>query len=203
MQTAAKLYPQPDALNLAGGQINLSTPDNSEYEKSRSTLAWALWYFIGAPILKSSLLWPSVLKVFVLRTFGARVGMGVYIKPGVKVKFPWLLSIGDHTWIGEDVWIDNLAEVRIGSHVCVSQGAYLCTGNHDWSSPNMKLFRSPIELQDGCWIGARSTVCPGITVAAGAILTVGSVATKPIPPFQIWAGNPATYARNRVVSSQP
>src|SRR3954471_9932190 len=133
--------------------VDLSVPDNSEYDVGRSRLVWALWYFLGSPIVKSNLLPFSSLKRFVLKSFGARIGKGVYIKPGVRVKFPWYLTVGDHSWIGEDAWIDNLAQVYIGSHVCISQAAYLCTGNHDWSTPNMKLFRRPITLQDGCWVG--------------------------------------------------
>jgi putative colanic acid biosynthesis acetyltransferase WcaF len=159
----------------------------------------ALWHFVGAPILRSNCLPFSTIKCWILRVFGASVGRDVYIKPGVRVKFPWYLTIGDHCWIGEDTWIDNLAQVSVGSHVCVSQGAYLCTGNHDWRTPNMKLFRRPIKLQNGCWVGARATVCPGIEIGVGAILTVGSVATKNIPPYEIWVGNPARYARDRVI----
>jgi putative colanic acid biosynthesis acetyltransferase WcaF len=121
----------------------------------------------------------------------------VYAKPGLRVKFPWYLTVGDHCWIGEDVWIDNLAPVNIGSHVCVSQMAYLCTGNHDWKTTNMKLFRRPIVLKDGCWVGARATVCPGITIGTAAILTVGSVAGKDVPQYEIWGGNPAVFLRKR------
>ena len=136
-----------------------------------------------------------------LRLFGARIGKSVYVKPGVRVKFPWFLTVGDYCWIGEDAWIDNLAEVRIGANVCVSQGAYLCTGNHDWSTSNMKLFRRPIALEEGCWVGARATVCPGVTVGEGAVLSVGSVAVRDVPPWEVWAGHPAIYVRERVIRS--
>jgi putative colanic acid biosynthesis acetyltransferase WcaF len=156
-----------------------------------------LWHFVGFPIVRSSWLPLSSAKCALLRLFGARVGKGAYLKPGLKVKFPWYLTIGDHCWIGEDVWIDNLCMVTIGSHVCVSQGAYLCTGNHDWKSPNMKLFRRPIELRDGCWVGARATLCPGTAVGTGAIVTVGSVASGVVPDYEIWTGNPARYVRDR------
>ncbi len=161
----------------------------------------ALWIFLAAPILGSRVIISSRLRVFLLRLFGAEIGTNVYIKPSVRVKFPWYLSIGDHCWIGEDVWIDNLARVSIDSHVCVSQGVYLCTGNHDWSSRNMRLFSRPITLHSGCWIGARSVVCPGVTVAEGAILTAGSVATKNLGSFGIYTGNPAEFARTRVMKS--
>jgi putative colanic acid biosynthesis acetyltransferase WcaF len=132
-----------------------------------------------------------------LRIFGAKVGRGVYIKPGVRVKFPWFLEIGDHSWLGEDLWIDNLAHVKIEAHCCLSQGAYLCTGNHDWSSVNMRLFRRPIICRQGCWIGAKAILCPGVVIGAGAIVTAGAVVTTNIRDMEIHAGNPAQFVRQR------
>ena len=182
-----------------GRSVDLSRPDNSEYRVGRSRLWWILWYFVGSPVVSSRMLPISGLKTAVLRVFGARIGRGVYLKPGIRVKFPWYLTVGDYCWIGEDVWIDNLAQVTIGSNVCVSQAAYLCTGNHDWTTTNMKLFRRPIVLEDGCWVGARATVCPGVTVGRAAVLAVGSVAAKDIPEGQIWGGNPAVFVREREI----
>jgi len=177
--------------------VDLSRPDNSEYDVGRSRLVWALWHSVGSPIVRSNVLPIPRLKAAVLRLFGASIGCKAHIKPGLKVKFPWYLTLGDHCWIGEDVWIDNLSPVTIGSHVCVSQMAYLCTGNHDWKSTNLKLFRRPIVLKDGCWVGARSTICPGVTVGSAAVVAVGSVAAKDIPAYEVWAGNPARFVRER------
>jgi len=157
----------------------------------------ALWHFIGSPIVRSNLIPVSRVKCNILHLFGAKIGRGVYAKPGLRVKFPWYLAVGDHCWLGEDVWIDNLAPVTIGANVCISQGAYLCTGNHDWSLPDMKLFRRPIVLNDGSWVGARATVCPGVTLGTGAIAAAGSVINKDIPAWEIWAGNPARFVRAR------
>jgi putative colanic acid biosynthesis acetyltransferase WcaF len=188
----AKAAPPPAVL-----PVDLSVPDNSDYKVGRSKFSWALWYFFGAPIVKSYFLPFSRLKVIILRLFGAQIGSGVYMKPGVKVKFPWRLKVGDYSWIGEDVWIDNMAQVTIGSNACVSQGSYICTGNHNWSSHNMKLFTRPVAIEDGAWVAAHSTVCPGVTIGECAILTFSSVAGKSIPPFQIWSGSPAVYQRDR------
>jgi putative colanic acid biosynthesis acetyltransferase WcaF len=136
-----------------------------------------------------------------LRLFGAKIGTGVYIKPGIRVKFPWYLEVGEYTWLGEDVWIDNLAAVRIGPHCCVSQGAYFCTGNHDWSATNMKLFRKPIVCGRGSWVGAKAILCPGVTVGMGAIATAGSVVTRDIPAMEVHCGNPAQFVRQRTLQS--
>ena len=109
-------------------------------------------------------------------------GRGVVVKPGARIKFPWRLSIGDHSWIGEDAWIDNLAPVAIGADCCLSQGAYLCTGSHDWSRPSFDLLTKPIVVHDGAWIAARAVVGPGVTVGEGAVLCLGSTATRDLTP---------------------
>jgi len=134
-----------------------------------------------------------------LGAFGATVGKGVQIKPGVRVKFPWRLEIGDHSWIGEDVWIDNLAPVTIASNCCISQRVYLCTGSHDWSRPTFDLIVRPIHIKQAAWIAACSTVGPGVTVGEGAVLALGSVATHDLEPWTIYTGIPAKPVRKREI----
>lgn len=158
------------------------------------------WFFINYYIFDSSFPWPYKLKIFLLRLFGARVGTGLVIKTKVRIKNPWRLTIGDHCWIGESVWIDNLEDVIIGSNVCISQGAMLLTGNHDYTSINFAYRLGKIHLEDGVWIGARAVVCPGVTCKAYSILTVNSVANKQLDELGIYAGNPAVYIRARKFS---
>ncbi len=177
---------------------DFSSYDNSWYSPGRSRLVRALWFFVGLPLVRFQLLPLSSVRGFILRCFGARLGCGVVLKPGIRVKYPWLLSIGDHTWIGEDVWIDNLIQITIGSNICISQGAQLCTGNHDWSDPAFGLLVRPIVVEDGAWIGARALICPGVTVGQCAVAAAGSVVTKSIPAFEIHAGNPACFVKQRV-----
>ncbi|MCC5632334.1 WcaF family extracellular polysaccharide biosynthesis acetyltransferase [Nostoc sphaeroides] len=156
-----------------------------------------LWYFVGSRLVESYWLPFSALKIWILRIFGAKIGQGVRIKPGVRVKFPWRLNIGDFVWIGENVWIDNVARVTIKSHVCLSQGVYLCTGNHDWNHPDFKLIDAPIDIQESSWIAAKSVIGPGVTVGRGAILTLGGVTGKSLEPMTIYAGNPAQPIKQR------
>ena len=179
--------------------IELSRFDNSWYSPGKSRAAQALWFFLGAPLLRSSFIPFAGFRRRVLRLFGARIGANVIIKPGVRVKYPWRLFLGDHSWVGEDCWIDNLADVTIGSNVCISQGAYLCTGNHDWSDPAFGLIVRPIVVCDGAWICARAVIGPGVTIGEGAVASTGSVITKDIPPYEIHAGNPARLVRRRVL----
>ena len=170
--------------------MRLDSFNNSDFERGRPYLFEGLWRAIEG-LLFSSWIPGSRWRAALLRLFGAKVGQGVVFKPRIRVKFPWKLSIGDHSWIGEQVWIDNLAAVEIGSHCCISQGAYLCTGNHRWDSQSFDLVVSPIRIEDHCWIGATARIGPGITCAAGAVLTIGSTATRDLEQWHIHTGNPA------------
>ncbi len=177
--------------------IRLGSYDNSWYQPGRSRLWQAAWFFLGLPVLRASLIPSSALRVRLLRLFGASIGMGVVIKPGVHVKYPWHLAVGDHCWIGEECWIDNLTTVRLEGNVCLSQGCYLCTGNHDWKDPSFGLMVAPITLGDGAWAGARAVLMPGVVLGEGAVAAAGSVVSKSIPAFEIHAGNPAQFAKQR------
>jgi putative colanic acid biosynthesis acetyltransferase WcaF len=177
-------------------QTNLSKFNTGEY-KAGSKLKVFVWYFINYYILNSSFPWPYRLKVFFLRVFGAKVGVGLIIKTNVRIKNPWRLEIGDHCWIGESVWIDNLENVKIGSNVCISQGSMLLTGNHDYTKSSFPYRLGIIEIEDGVWIGAKSVVCPGVKCRSHSILTVNSVATKELKSWGIYSGNPAAFVRNR------
>lgn len=132
--------------------------------------------------------------------FGADIGKGVVIKPGVNIKSPWLLTIGDHVWIGENAWIDNLVRVRIGNSACISQGAMLLTGNHDYTKSSFDLITGEIILEEGVWIGAKAVVCPGVICRSHAVLTVSSVASSELEAYSIYRGNPAVKIRDRKIS---
>src|SRR5580704_10760586 len=103
-------------------QTNLSKFSTGDY-KAGNKLNVFVWYFINYYIFDSAFPWPYRLKLFFLSSFGAKVGVGLIIKTKVRIKNPWRLKIGDHCWIGESVWIDNLENVTIGNNVCISQGA--------------------------------------------------------------------------------
>jgi putative colanic acid biosynthesis acetyltransferase WcaF len=138
-------------------------------------------------------------KATVLRLFGATIGDGVLIKPGVHIKYPWRLQVGDSCWIGERAWIDNMEDVTLGSDVVISQGAYLCTGNHDWSDPVMPLAPRPIRVEQGAWVGAFAKVGPGITIGAGSVVSLGGVVLRDTEPWGIYQGNPAERCGTRTL----
>ncbi|GAB3663653.1 putative colanic acid biosynthesis acetyltransferase [Echinicola sediminis] len=174
---------------------------NNDWYKPGGKLKIALWYFINLLFFVNPYNPISGIKVYFLRLFGAKIGKGVVIKPGVNIKYPWFLSIGDHVWIGEKVWVDNLAQVVLGNHVCISQGAMLLCGNHNYKQKNFDLIVGKITIEDGAWIGAQSVVCPGVTCRSHSVLAVGSVATKTLDQYTIYQGNPAIPVRERKIGS--
>ena len=179
--------------------VRLREYDNSWYRPGGSFAKRAAWMLLGQSIFSSKWLPSSGLRVSLLRAFGARIGEGVVIKPAVKVKYPWHLEVGDDCWIGEECWIDNLTTVRLGRNACVSQGAYLCTGNHDWSDSRFGLRVEPIQLGEGSWAGAKCILMPGTTLGDYAVVAAGSVAGGSVPQFEIFAGNPAKRVKTRQI----
>ena len=169
--------------------------DNSVYRTTidigASRAKQTVWYFINIIFFKNSFNILSSLKVSLLRLFGARLGRGVVIKPSVNIKYPWKLRVGDHTWIGEDVWIDNLSDIVIGSNVTLSQGCLLLTGSHDHTRTSFDFQSNPIVLEDGVWIGTRAVVAGGITCGTHSILGINSVAESNLNAYTIYKGNPA------------
>ena len=178
-------------------RVDLSAYDNSWYSPKAGTLKRVMWLIVQSCFFINPLNASRSLKVGLLRLFGAKVGSGVMIKPSIRIKYPWLLEVGDNAWIGEDVWIDNLVWVRIGRNSCLSQGAMLLTGNHNYKRTTFDLIVGEITLEDGVWIGAKAVVCPGVCCGSHSVLGVLSVATENLEAFGIYQGNPAKLVRQR------
>ena len=156
-----------------------------------------IWFLFGSPLLSNRFLPGSFWRIYLLRIFGSKIRPKCRIKPGLRVKFPWRLRIGYACWLGEDVWIDNLADVELGDRVCISQGAYLCTGNHDFRSLGFDLLLGPIFIESDVWIAAFSILSPGTHVCCSAVVALGSVVSGRIPPAAIVRGNPAVLVGQR------
>jgi putative colanic acid biosynthesis acetyltransferase WcaF len=167
----------------------------------RSRSVFVAWYFLKCIFFLSSLPWPSQLKSWLLRLFGAEVGQGVYWKPRVNIHIPWKLKVGDYTWIGEEVCIINFAPISIGAHCCLSQRSFLCSGNHDYRSPDMRYRHAPIVLEDGVWVGAGAFVGPGVTVGTDAVITAMSLVNRSLEGGWVYAGQPCVPVRQRWVES--
>ena len=159
-------------------------------------IRFALWFFSGR-LLLASFLPGSFWRKQILRLFGAKIGSGGRFKPRLHITCPWNLVVGSHCWSGESSWIDNLAQVNIGDNVRLSQGAYLCTGNHDYRAEAFDLQLAPICVDSFAWVAAKATVAPGVTIGKYAIVSLGSVVFSDIPDSSIVKGNPAIIVGTR------
>jgi putative colanic acid biosynthesis acetyltransferase WcaF len=181
-------------------QVDLSLFDNSStFDPGAGLLKRTLWYFTNVLFFLNPAFPFRSPKPHLLRLFGARVGKGVVIHPGVNIKFPWKLRIGDHSWIGQRAWLDNLDQLTIGSNVVISQGAMIIQGSHDYKKVDYPTYSRPVVLEDGSWVGAGAIVTLGVTLHSHAVLAVGSVATKNLDAHMIYQGNPAVVVRERII----
>lgn len=171
--------------------IRLDRYNNRDFARGASRPVELLWWIVRGLFFFSAFPLPSGVKVWWLRRFGAEIGEGAVIRSGVNITFPWRFACGDHVWIGDEVTILSLDRVSLGSHVCVSQRAFLCTGSHDFSQETFDLQTAAIEVADGCWIGAQAFVGPGVRFAPGSRCLAGAVVVKNVDEEQTVAGVPA------------
>jgi putative colanic acid biosynthesis acetyltransferase WcaF len=158
--------------------IDLSQFDNSSYSRGVPRWKELCWWLCRSLVFAPWFPVPSPLKVAVLRFFGAEVGRGVVIRSRVNITMPWRVGIGDHVWIGDEVMILSLDRVELGSNVCVSQRACLCSGSHDFQSERFDLVTRPIRIGEGSWVGACAFVGPGADLPPGTRMRAGEVWKK-------------------------
>jgi putative colanic acid biosynthesis acetyltransferase WcaF len=166
--------------------------------RGRSGVTVQLWWLVQATLFRGS---PQLLYGFrrwLLRLFGAQIGEGVLLRPSVKIPYPWKLSIGDHSWIGDDAVLYSFAQITIGKDVVVSQKSYLCAGTHDYRSPAFDIKAMPIVIEDEAWLASDVFVAPGITIGKGAVVGSRSSVFKNLPAMMVCIGSPARPVHARI-----
>ena len=173
----------------------LATFTGVGYDKGRGTLVCAAWALVVEPLQRSVLCPPSV-RTHILRAFGASLGTGALIRHGVRIHWPWKLTVGEDSWIGVGAWLLNLEPIDIGSDVCISQEAMLCTGSHRADDPAFEFDNAPIRIADGAWIALRATVLRGVTVGEGAVVGATALVTRDVPAGRRVLAPAATETRS-------
>ncbi len=168
----------------------------------REQLLRVLWGCLGRPLMRLSPRPCFAWRRAVLRAFGARVGRQVHVYPTTVIYFPWNLTVGDWSAIGEDALIYNLGPVTLGSRVTVSHRAHLCAGTHDFRDPAMPLLKPPIAVGDQAWVCADAFVGPGVAIGAGAVVGARAVVVKDVAEWSIVAGNPARTIGRREMRAE-
>jgi putative colanic acid biosynthesis acetyltransferase WcaF len=132
-----------------------------------------------------------------LRMFGAKVGIGVRIRPTVRIEIPWNLDIGDYAAVGDHAILYSVGKITLGRMSSVSQYAHLCAGTHDYTAPSFPLVREPITVGDEVWIATDAFVGPGVTIGRRVIVAARATVVKDVADGEIVAGNPARFVKHR------
>jgi putative colanic acid biosynthesis acetyltransferase WcaF len=165
--------------------------------RGASAIKVQLWWLVQASLFRWS---PQVMygwRRALLRAFGARIGSAVIIRPTATITYPWKVSIGDFSWIGDDVVLYSLGYLSIGSHSVISQRSYLCGGDHDYREPDFPIRARDIQIGDQVWIGTDVFVGPGTVVGEGAVVGARSTVVQSIPPMMVCVGSPARPIKPR------
>ncbi|PJE36165.1 colanic acid biosynthesis acetyltransferase WcaF [Pseudooceanicola lipolyticus] len=159
--------------------------------RGRSLLAVQLWWIVQALLFRPS---PQVCygwRRFLLRLFGAKVGKKVLVRSSVKITYPWKVSIGEYSQIGDSVVLYSLGHIVIGGNAVVSQGCYICAAGHDPASPTFSIYQDSVFIDDEVWLAAQCFVCPGVRIGHGSFCNVRTLVTKSLPSGRAFVGSPA------------
>jgi putative colanic acid biosynthesis acetyltransferase WcaF len=168
--------------------------------RGKNALTVQLWWLIQSTLFSLSPQFMYKWRSFLLRLFGAKIGKKVIIRPTVKITYPWKLSIGDYSWIGDDVNLYTLGEIEIGNNSVISQKSYLCAASHDYDKPDFPIWAKKITIEDECWLATDVYVAPGITIGRGTVVGARSSVFKDLPPGMVCIGSPAKPIKERVMT---
>ena len=163
---------------------NLSLFSAGSSYKLPHILRILVWTFVQNTIFKLFFM-PSILRVFILKLFGSVIGRNVIIRRGVRVHFPWNLLIGNDCWIGEEVWFINHDKITIGSNVCISQRAIICSSGHNYRSSSLEYAHKPIRIKDGAWVCLDAKVLAGVNIGECSVVSSGEIARKSLPDYSM------------------
>lgn len=163
----------------------------------RNRVARGCWNLVAATLFRWSPRPLHAWRSWLLRLFGARIGRGAHIYPGVRIWAPWNLEIGDETGCADGVVLYSQARIQLGKRVVVSQGAHLCTGTHDYEVEGFPLCTSPIKVGDQAWIAAEAFIHPGVEIGEGTVIGARSVVVKNMPRWMVCAGHPCKPLKSR------
>jgi putative colanic acid biosynthesis acetyltransferase WcaF len=169
--------------------------------RGRGALFVQLWWLVQALIIKPlpQICYP--LRRVLLRAFGAKIGNGVLIRPRVEITYPWKLTVGDYSWIGDDVTLYSLGQISIGAHTVISQDSYVCAADHDYSDVAFRIRERPITIGDQVWIASDVWVGPGVSIADGAVVGARSTVTSDLPAGMVCMGTPCRPVKPRRIAA--
>ena len=175
----------------------LNTFKLPENFRGKNAFVVQLWWIVQGTFFRMSPQFMYGFRRFLLRLFGAKIGKKVIIRPTVRITYPWKVSIGNYSMVGDDVVLYSLGDIEIGDNVVISQKSYLCTGSHDYLQIDFPIFAKKITIENQCWLATDVFVAPGITIKEGTVVGSRSSVYKDLPANKVCVGNPAKIIRER------
>lgn len=175
--------------------------------RGRSGVIVQLWWLVQATLFAMSPQFMYGWRNFLLRLFGAKIGVNVIIRPTARITYPWKLTVGNYAWVGDHVELYTLGEVVIGDNAVVSQRSYICTGSHDYRKASFDIYSLKTVIEAEAWVATDVYVAPGVTIGRGAVIGARSSVFSDMPAGMICVGSPAKPVKPRIMdetdSSQP
>lgn len=159
--------------------------------RGRPAVVVQAWWLVQATFFRWSPQFAYGFRRWLLRLFGAQVGMGVIVRPTVTITYPWHVSIGDFAWVGDDVCLYSLGKIEIGENAVVSQGTYVCAGDHDYSQPDFPIRARGVVIEPEVWVAAECYLAPGTVVGRGAVIGARSAVFSNMPAGFVCVGSPS------------
>jgi putative colanic acid biosynthesis acetyltransferase WcaF len=161
-------------------------------------VARSAWNLVQATLFRWSPRPLHAWRAGLLRLFGAHVGKGAHIYPGVRIWAPWNLWIGEEAGVADGAILYSQGRISIGKRAVVSQGAHLCAGTHDFEKEGFPLVTKPITIGAHSWIAAEAFVHPGVEIGDGSVIGARAVVTRDMPAWTVCAGHPCAVLRERI-----
>jgi putative colanic acid biosynthesis acetyltransferase WcaF len=170
--------------------------------RGRNIFIIQLWRIVQCSLFALSPQFMYSWRRFLLRLFGAKIGKRVLIRPSAQITYPWKVSIGNFSWIGDDSVLYSLGEIKIGENVSIAHRDYFCTGFHDFTKTTFDIGQKPIIIEDEVWIPNDIFVGPGVTIGKGCVIGARSTVLTDMPEGMICYGNPAKPIKKRIVAQE-
>lgn len=135
-----------------------------------------------------------IFRDFIYRNvFKMKIDKKVVIYGGSEIRFPYNISIGEGTIVGDDSKLDGRYGIKIGKNVNFSTGVWIWTAQHDPQDAEFSCAGAcgSVTIGDRAWISCRAIILPGVTIGEGAVIAAGAVVTKDVESYSIYGGIPA------------
>ena len=142
------------------------------------------------------------IRTFIYRYgYFMKIGKNSHIQMGLRVYAPWKIKIGNNCAIGNDCFLDGRRGIIIGNNVDIASNVKILTLGHDLDDEWYKTVGKQVIIENNVSVFTAASILPGITLAEGSVVALGSILTKNTDKWTVYAGNPAKPVKKRQISN--